>query len=66
MMSPRCPRVPPTKWVSIAREFAWRNFMVAWIVIRLALSCWKYRVREAYNYVLDGGVLHIDVLGGPE
>jgi hypothetical protein len=35
-------------------------------VIRLALNCWKYTVREACNDVLDGGVLHLDVLGGPE
>jgi hypothetical protein len=36
------------------------------LVIRLALNFWKYRVREARNDVLDGGVLHLDVLGGPE
>jgi hypothetical protein len=28
--------------------------------------CWKYREREACNDVLDGGVLHLDVLGVPE
>jgi hypothetical protein len=32
MMRPKCPSVPPPKWVSIAREFAWRNFLVAWSV----------------------------------
>jgi hypothetical protein len=36
------------------------------LVIRLALNCWEYRVREACHDVLDGGVLHLDVLGGPE
>jgi hypothetical protein len=36
------------------------------LVIRLALNCWKYRVREACHDALDGGVLHLDVLGGPE
>jgi hypothetical protein len=34
--------------------------------IWLALNCWKYRVRKACHDVLDGGVLHLDVLGGPE
>jgi hypothetical protein len=36
------------------------------LVIRLALNCWEYWVREACHEVLDGGVLHLDVLGGPE
>jgi hypothetical protein len=36
------------------------------LVIRLALNCWLYWVREARHDVLDGGVLHLDVLGGPE
>jgi hypothetical protein len=36
------------------------------LVIRLALNCWEYRVRKACHDVLDGGVLHLDVLGGPE
>jgi hypothetical protein len=35
------------------------------LVIQLALSCWKYRVRKACHDILDGGV-HLDVLGGPE
>jgi hypothetical protein len=35
------------------------------LIIRFALNCWKYRVREARNDVLDGGVLHVDLLGGP-
>jgi hypothetical protein len=36
------------------------------LVIRLALECWLYWVREACHDVLDGGVLHLDVLGGQE
>jgi hypothetical protein len=36
------------------------------LIIRFALNCWKYRVREDRNDVFDGGVLHVDVLGGPE
>jgi hypothetical protein len=36
------------------------------LIIWLALNYWKYRVREACNDVLDVGVLHLDVLGGPE
>jgi hypothetical protein len=36
------------------------------LVIRLALNCWQYWVREACHDVLDGGLLHLDVLGGPE
>jgi hypothetical protein len=36
------------------------------LVIRLALNCWEYWVREACDGFLDGGLLHIDVLGGPE
>jgi hypothetical protein len=36
------------------------------LVIRLALNCWKYRARKACHDVLDIGVLHLDVLGGPE
>jgi hypothetical protein len=36
------------------------------LVIRLALNCWEYRARKACYDVLDGGVLHLDVLGGPE
>jgi hypothetical protein len=36
------------------------------LVIRLALNCWDYWVREACHEVLEGGVLHLDVLGGPE
>jgi hypothetical protein len=36
------------------------------LVIRLALNCWKYRVRKSCHDVLDGGVLHLDMLGGPE
>jgi hypothetical protein len=30
-------------------------------IIRLALYCWKDRMREARQDVLDGGVLHVDV-----
>jgi hypothetical protein len=30
-------------------------------IIRLALYCWKDRMREACQDVLDGGVLHVDV-----
>jgi hypothetical protein len=36
------------------------------LVIRLALNCWKYRVMKACHEFLDVGVLHLDVLGGPE
>jgi hypothetical protein len=36
------------------------------LVIWLTLNCWEYRVRRACHDVLDGGVLHLDVLGGPE
>jgi hypothetical protein len=36
------------------------------LVIRLALNCWEYRVRKACHDVLDGGVLNLDVLVGPE
>jgi hypothetical protein len=36
------------------------------LVIRFALNCWEYRVREACHDFLDGGVLNLDVLGGPE
>jgi hypothetical protein len=36
------------------------------LIIRFALTCWKYRMREARNDHLDGCVLHLDALGGPE
>jgi hypothetical protein len=36
------------------------------LVIRFALKCLKYRVREARYDVFNGGILHLDVLGGPE
>jgi hypothetical protein len=36
------------------------------LVILLALNWWEYWVRQACHDVLDGGVLHLDVLGGPE
>jgi hypothetical protein len=36
------------------------------LVIRFSLNCWKYRVREACYDVLTGGILHLDVVGGPE
>jgi hypothetical protein len=36
------------------------------LVIRITLNCWEYWVREACHDVLDGGVLHLDVLGGLE
>jgi hypothetical protein len=36
------------------------------LVIRFALNCWNYRVREARYDVFNGGILHLDVLGGPE
>jgi hypothetical protein len=32
-MSPRCPKYPPPKWLSIALEFAYSNFRMAWIVL---------------------------------
>jgi hypothetical protein len=31
------------------------------LIIRLALYCWKDRMREALQYVLNGKVLHVDV-----
>jgi hypothetical protein len=36
------------------------------LIVRFALNCWKYRVREASNDVFESCVLHIAVLGGPE
>jgi hypothetical protein len=36
------------------------------LIIRLALNCWEDWVREDLHDFLDGGVLHLDVLGGPE
>jgi hypothetical protein len=36
------------------------------LVIRLDLNYWEYWVREACHDFLDGGVLHLGVLGGPE
>jgi hypothetical protein len=36
------------------------------LIIWLSLNCCKDWVREACHDVLDGGVLHLDVLGGPE
>jgi hypothetical protein len=36
------------------------------LIIRLALNFWKDWMREARHDVFDGGVLHPDVLGGPE
>jgi hypothetical protein len=36
------------------------------LIIRFALNCWKYRVREARNGVFNSRVLHLAVLGGPE
>jgi hypothetical protein len=36
------------------------------LVILIVLNCWEYWVREALHEVIDGGVLHLDVLGGPE
>jgi hypothetical protein len=36
------------------------------LVIQFALNCWKYRVRESRYDILDDGLLHLDVLGGPE
>jgi hypothetical protein len=36
------------------------------LIIMFALNCLKYRVGEASNDVFDSGVLHLDVLGGPE
>jgi hypothetical protein len=31
-MSPRCPKAPPPKWVSIALALACSNFRMVWIV----------------------------------
>jgi hypothetical protein len=36
------------------------------LVVRLTLNFWEYWVREACYDVLNGGLLHLDVLGGPE
>jgi hypothetical protein len=36
------------------------------VIVWLALYCWKDWMREARYDVLDGGVLHLDVLGGQE
>jgi hypothetical protein len=36
------------------------------LVIRLALNCREYWVRKDCHDVLDGGVLHLNLLGGPE
>jgi hypothetical protein len=36
------------------------------LIVRLALYFWKYWMTEARHDVLDGGVFHLDVLGGPE
>jgi hypothetical protein len=47
---------------SLLEETSWWRGLV----IGLALNCWEYWVREACHDVLDGGVLHLDVLGGPE
>jgi hypothetical protein len=40
----------------MAREFSWRNFLVALmcLIIRLALYCWKDWMGEARHDVLDG------------
>jgi hypothetical protein len=39
---------------------------VAGLVIQLALNCWYYWMKEASHDFLDSGVLHLDVLRGPE
>jgi hypothetical protein len=36
------------------------------LIVRLALYSWKDWMREALHEFLDGGLLHLDVLGGPE
>jgi hypothetical protein len=36
------------------------------LIIRFALNCLKYRVREARNDVFDSCILNLDVLGGLE
>jgi hypothetical protein len=36
------------------------------LIIRFALNCWKYRVREDRYDVFDSCILHLDVLGGLE
>jgi hypothetical protein len=48
---------------SLLEETFW---FVDCLVIRLALNFWTYRVRKACHDFLDGGVLHLDVLEGPE
>jgi hypothetical protein len=62
MISPRWPKVPSPKRVVCLKKLSGG---VDCLVIRLALYCWKYRVRKACHDVLDGGVLHIGVLVGP-
>jgi hypothetical protein len=39
---------------------------VDFLVMRLALNCWEYWVSKACHDVLNSGVLHLDVLVGPE
>jgi hypothetical protein len=36
------------------------------LIVRLALYCWRDWMREARHDVVDGGVRHLDMLGGPE
>jgi hypothetical protein len=36
------------------------------LVILFALNSWKYRVRKARYDVFHGGILNLDVVGGPE
>jgi hypothetical protein len=42
------------------------SFCVDGLIILLALYCWKDLMREARHDILDGGVLHLDILGGLE
>jgi hypothetical protein len=46
----------------LEETFGGVNCLVVW----LALNCWEYWVREYGHNVLDSGILHFDLLGGPE
>jgi hypothetical protein len=36
------------------------------LIVRLTLNCWEYCASKSCHNILDGGVLHLYVLGGPE
>jgi hypothetical protein len=67
-MRPKFPKVPPPKCVfdrsrvRLKKLHGGVNCLVVW----LALNCWEYWVREDGRDVLNSGILHVDLLGGPE